>query len=166
MTAIRNSELQILAREVYKERLTAGVAREQARKDLPLSTYTEAYWKIDLHNLLHFLCLRMDDHAQQEIREYASTIGDEIVSRWCPATWQAFKDYRLNSLGLTALEIEIARNLISGQREVALSVATRHGWLHVRDGKFLRNRERAEAEAKLKMLGLNPPWQEGAQPRR
>ena len=137
-----------------------GVAREQARKDLPLSTYTEAYWKIDLHNLLLFLRLRMDDHAQQEIRAYASVIGNEIVSRWCPAAWQAFNDYGLNNLSLTAIEIEIARSLVSGEREVALSVATRHGWLLVRDGRLRPNRERAEAEIKLAMLGLNPPWQE------
>lgn len=58
------------AKHVYEKRLSAGVAREQARKDLPLSTYTEAFWKIDLHNLLHFLSLRMDDHAQLEIRSY------------------------------------------------------------------------------------------------
>ena len=56
------------SREVYEARLASGVAREQARKDLPLSTYTELYWKIDLHNLLHFLGLRMDGHAQAEIR--------------------------------------------------------------------------------------------------
>ncbi len=59
-------------REVYEERINNGVAREQARKDLPLSTYTEAYWKIDLHNLFHFLALRMDSHAQYEIRSYAN----------------------------------------------------------------------------------------------
>ncbi len=64
------ASLQRQARDVYQARIDAGVAREQARKDLPLSTYTEAYWKIDLHNLLHFLDLRMDLHAQQEIRAY------------------------------------------------------------------------------------------------
>ena len=58
---------------VYQERIERGVAREQARKDLPLSTYTEAYWKIDLHNLLHFLALRMDAHAQKEIRAVRQT---------------------------------------------------------------------------------------------
>ena len=67
--------LQRKARDIYEARLAAGVAREQARKDLPLSTYTEAYWKIDLQNLLHFLELRMDEHAQQEIRAYADVIG-------------------------------------------------------------------------------------------
>src|SRR5437588_577688 len=84
-------------KEVYEERISLGVAREQTRKDLPLSTYTEAYWKIDLHNLFHFLALRMDSHAQYEIRSYANTIGHEIVSKWCPLSWEAFKEYRLNS---------------------------------------------------------------------
>jgi thymidylate synthase (FAD) len=53
---------------------------------LPLSTYTQAFLKIDLHNLLNFLSLRMDSHAQYEIRQYANVIGREIVSRWCPVT--------------------------------------------------------------------------------
>src|SRR4029078_5385989 len=92
----RETELQVESRKVYEERLSVGVAREQARKDLPLSTYTEAYWKIDLHNLFHFLALRMDEHAQTEIRTYANAIGNEIVSQWCPVSWEAFKSYRLN----------------------------------------------------------------------
>ena len=87
------SGFHIAARKLYNARLEAGVAREQARKDLPLSTYTEAYWKIDLHNLLHFLRLRMDFHAQKEIREYATLIGTEIVSKWVPFTWKAFKEF-------------------------------------------------------------------------
>src|SRR5580704_9709598 len=74
------AEFQAAARKLYEERIAAGVAREQARKDLPLSTYTEAYWKIDLHNLLYFLALRMDAHAQHEIRAYANIIGNEIVA--------------------------------------------------------------------------------------
>ena len=81
----RSTELQSLARRVYEERLEAGIAREQARKDLPLSTYTEAYWKIDLHNLLHFLALRMDSHAQLEIRRYAETIGQRDRAAALPA---------------------------------------------------------------------------------
>lgn len=76
--------------EIYKNRLLLGVAREQARKDLPLSTYTEAYWKMDLKNLLHFLNLRMDPHAQKEIREYAEILGNQIVAKWVPYTWEAF----------------------------------------------------------------------------
>jgi len=71
----REEELvQRMCREVYEKRLACGVAREQARKDLPLSTYTEAYWKIDLKNLMNFLTLRLDEHAQYEIRLYAQAI--------------------------------------------------------------------------------------------
>src|SRR6187401_3411367 len=86
----QEAELHTLSRRIYNERIEAGVAREQARKDLPLSTYTEAYWKVDLHNLLHFLALRMDSHAQWEIREYARTIGREIVQPLFPLVWEAF----------------------------------------------------------------------------
>lgn len=99
-------ELQRLCREVYEHRLAKGVAREQARKDLPLSTFTKAYWKIDLHNLLHFLELRLDKHAQKEIREYAGAISF-VVSKLFPITWKAFKDYRLNAMSLSATEIEL-----------------------------------------------------------
>lgn len=101
----KEQEFQKQAQEIYQTRLKFGVAREQARKDLPLSTYTEAYWKIDLHNLLHFLSLRMDSHAQLEIREYANTIG-KIVAEHYPNVWQAFEDYRLNAITLTALDIK------------------------------------------------------------
>jgi len=106
------TDFQRFAQGVYGERLRLGVAREQARKDLPLSTYTEAYWKIDLHNLLHFLSLRMDSHAQEEIRAYATVIGEQIVARWCPLVWEAFQDYRLNSLTLSKPEIRILQALI------------------------------------------------------
>ncbi len=95
------------SREIYESRLEAGVAREQARKDLPLSTYTEAYWKIDLHNLFHFLSLRMDPHAQLEIRQYANIIGNEIVAKIVPHAWEAFVDYRLEGMQLTANDIQI-----------------------------------------------------------
>ena len=97
-------------RDVYNSRIAKGIAREQARKDLPLSTYTEAYWKIDLHNLLHFLALRMEAHAQREIRDYATTIGRDIVRHWVPLTWEAFEDYRFNATTLSkdALESVVA----------------------------------------------------------
>ncbi|MBS3172150.1 FAD-dependent thymidylate synthase [Candidatus Woesearchaeota archaeon] len=113
---INELELQQHAQQVYQERIDLGVAKEQARKDLPLSTYTEAYWEIDLKNLIHFLTLRMESHAQLEIRSYASLIGEEIVSRWVPLTWQAFKDYRLNAIKLSAQEIEIISKLIDPNR--------------------------------------------------
>lgn len=92
--------------DVYQQRLAFGVAREQARKDLPLSTYTEAYWKIDLHNLLHFLGLRMDSHAQLEIRQFANAIYD-IVKQLYPNVAEAFEDYRLNAVTLTGPELRL-----------------------------------------------------------
>jgi thymidylate synthase (FAD) len=154
----REKELQNFAREIYQERLNLGVAREQARKDLPLSTYTEAYWKIDLHNLLSFLALRMDSHAQFEIRSYATTIGNEIVSRWCPIAWEAFKDYRMNSMELSSMEVEILKNIVAGKTEETLSAAEKFGWLRRVEGKLAGNRERVEFEAKLANLGLSSPW--------
>ncbi len=154
----REDELQQFAKEIYQERVQLGVAREQARKDLPLSTYTEAYWKIDLHNLLNFLALRMDNHAQFEIRSYANVIGNEIVSRWCPLAWEAFKDYRMNSMSLSSLEIKILKNIVTGNESEAKKVAAEFGWLNEINGKLSRNRERVELEGKLEILGLKVPW--------
>jgi thymidylate synthase (FAD) len=152
-------ELQEKAREVYKSRIAAGVAREQARKDLLLSTYTEAYWKIDLHNLLHFLNLRMDSRAQEEIRAYAKIIGEELVARWVPLVWEAFLDYRRHGMQISRVETEIIAALIANDAPRARSIATVHGLLSTgKDGRLSVNRERIELEEKLRSLGLNPPW--------
>jgi len=113
----RERELLDLARQVYEERLAAGVAREQARKDLPLSTYTEAYWKIDLHNLFNFLLLRLDSHAQHEIGQYASVIGNEIVSKWCPLAWEAFVDYKLKAAEFSVKELAVLRGLLESPEQ-------------------------------------------------
>jgi thymidylate synthase (FAD) len=154
----REAELQALARTAYEERLARGVAREQARKDLPLSTYTEAYWKIDLHNLLHFVGLRMDAHAQQEIREYATVMGREIIQRWCPHAWGAFLDYHYDAESFSRLEFELLAALTRQDTAAALALAEGYGWL-VRDEKGLkRHRERAEFELKLETLGIAAPW--------
>lgn len=152
------ADLHTHARAVYEERLTAGIAREQARKDLPLSTYTEAYWKIDLHNLLHFLALRLADVAQYEIREYARVIGYQIVQRWCPVAWEAFLDYRLDALALSRIEVAVVRMLIKGDRDEALSLAARFGLVSADPSSSKRNREREELERKLDFLGLPVPW--------
>ena len=153
----REQELQRLARAVYEERIAAGVAREQARKDLPLSTYTEAYWKIDLHNLFHFLALRMDSHAQHEIRQYADTIGREIVSQWCPLAWEAFVDYNLNSLTLSAKEVEVLRALLNSPED-ARAAAIRVGLLPPDGTPPARSRELDDLDAKFAKLGMNTPW--------
>ncbi len=95
----------------YEEFLNDNIARELARINLPLSLYTEWYWKIDLHNLLHFLKLRMDKHAQYEIRIYAETMG-EIVKRVAPIAWESFEDYALYGERFSKAELQvIADNL-------------------------------------------------------
>ena len=145
--------MQQRARAVYRGRLERGVAREQARKDLPLSTYTEAYWKIDLHNLLHFLELRMDFHAQLEIRQYAETMGREIVGRLLPLVWEAFLDYRLEGMALTRLEQAVIKRLVSvGQvpaEETAFLAAGDPAW-----SGPAHCRERDECREKLIRLGI------------
>ncbi|HET9299824.1 MAG TPA: FAD-dependent thymidylate synthase [Candidatus Polarisedimenticolaceae bacterium] len=154
----REGDLLLRAREVYLERIEAGVAREQARKDLPLSTYTEAYWKIDLHNLLHFLRLRMDAHAQLEIRRYAEVIGGEIVARWCPLAWEAFQDYRMHGLHLSRAETAVLRGMAAGDHQGALEAARAAGWLERGPEGLRPNRERREMARKLRDLGLPVPW--------
>lgn len=156
----RELELQRMSREVYDERVRSGVAREQARKDLPLSTYTEAYWKIDLHNLLHFLSLRMDSHAQHEIRAYAKVIGEEVVAKWCPHTWEAFIDYRMQASSLSRLEVEVIRMTSTGKSGDAFEFARSVGWLEQGKHGLKRNREREECESKFRLLGITIPWAE------
>ena len=151
-------DLQAAARKVYEERLEAGIAREQARKDLPLSTYTEAYWKIDLHNLLHFLALRMDSHAQLEIRRYAETIGREIVAPLFPLVWEAFLDYRVEAMRLTRLDREVIGRLVAGAG--SRMPASQADFLAAQDPSWRnleRSRERDECLQKLVSLGLVQP---------
>lgn len=151
-------KLHNLARGTYNKRIEAGIAREQARKDLPLSTYTEAYWKIDLHNLLHFLKLRMEKNAQLEIRKYAEIIGNEIVSKWVPYTWEAFLDYQMNSFNLSNIEMKILRSMLQNDHESVVKIAADAGWLKMREDKLIMNLERAEFEEKLEELGVKKPW--------
>ena len=81
---------------------------------LPLNTYTEWYWKTDLHNLLHFISLRADPHAQYEIRAYAEVLLD-VVRRWVPLTYAAFEDYRLDGAELSAKALAVVRRLLKGE---------------------------------------------------
>ena len=152
MTA-EEAAFQQQARAVYQKRLEQGVAREQARKDLPLATYTEAYWKIDLHNLLHFLELRMDAHAQLEIRQYAETMGHEIVAPLLPLVWEAFLDYRVEGMSLTRLEQAVIARLVAAGKvpadEAAFLAAGDPSW-----AGLARCRERDECREKLVRLGI------------
>ena len=92
-----------------------GVARELARMNLTLNTYTQWYWKIDLNNLLHFLALRADAHAQYEIRVYADIMMD-IVKKWVPIAADAFEDYRIGGTEVSAKEINLLKKLLKGEK--------------------------------------------------
>ncbi len=91
-----------------------GLARELARMNLPANIYTQWYWKVDLHNLLHFLRLRADAHAQYEIRVYADTICS-IVRDWVPAAYSAFEDYRLGGATLSSKALSCVRRMLAGE---------------------------------------------------
>tara|TARA_Y100000310_G_scaffold74461_1_gene70683 strand:+ start:122 stop:1072 length:951 start_codon:yes stop_codon:yes gene_type:complete len=118
------------------------LARELARMDLTLNFYTQWYWKVDLHNLFNFLGLRMDPHAQKEIRGYANKMA-EITEAVAPISFKAFEDYRLNSISLSALEINALASINSGKnpRRVISQV-------------FKNGRERTEFKGKLEKLGI------------
>ncbi|MEO0937328.1 MAG: FAD-dependent thymidylate synthase [Pseudomonadota bacterium] len=92
----------------------SGLARELARMNLPANIYTQWYWKVDLHNLLHFLRLRADSHAQYEIRVYADVICD-LVKAWVPATYGAFEDYRLGGATLSGKALDCVRRMLAGE---------------------------------------------------
>ena len=94
-----------------------GLARELARMNLPANIYTQWYWKVDLHNLLHFLRLRADSHAQYEIRVYADEIC-KIVADWVPYAYAAFEDYRMGGPTLSKTSLDVMRRMIKGE-EVA-----------------------------------------------
>lgn len=129
-----------LAFHVYNELVTKGVSRELARTHLPLSTFTEFYWKIDLHNLLHFLKLRIDDHAQKEIRDLARDIL-EVIRPIVPLTIEAFEDFVLGALTLTRLEIALLKDIIKDPISARWRALPGKG-------------ENAEFQAKIKLLGL------------
>ena len=117
-----------------------SLARELARINLTLGFYTQWYWKTDLHNLLHFLLLRGDAHAQEEIRAYARAIGD-VTRRWVPLAWEAFVDYRLEAMTLSRAEREAVRRLLAGERPDLAALG-------------LSKREQDELHAKLGPHGL------------
>ena len=121
-----------------------NVARELARINLPLSTYTEWYWKVDLHNLLHFLSLRADPHAQKEIRVYAEVIC-QIVEAWMPNVWEAFVDYRLEAHTFSKQEMAILLGVLEA------SCATGGLYAHS-DMTTLSKRERDEFTKKTGVM--------------
>eukprot|EP01027_Heterolobosea_sp_BB2_P008462 GEZU01012557.1.p1 GENE.GEZU01012557.1~~GEZU01012557.1.p1 ORF type:complete len:252 (-),score=83.87 GEZU01012557.1:203-958(-) len=118
----------------YDSLVKKGVSREQARMGLPVNVYTEWYWKCDLHNIFHFLALRMDSHAQKEIRDYALAMY-ALIKPIVPIACEAFEDYRLHGMHLTRLEIEAIRNNSDKINST-------------------NSREQSEWEQKKKLLGL------------
>ena len=92
-----------------------GLARELARMNLTLNYYTEWYWKIDLHNFMHFLRLRADPHAQYEIRAYADVMID-VLKCWCPLAYEAFMEYRHGATALSKTSTEVVKRLITGEK--------------------------------------------------
>lgn len=100
-----------VSHQSYESLLENGVAKELARIVLPLSTYTEMYWKMDLHNLLHFLALRLDWHAQEEIQQYGIVLG-EIVKKICPMTWNSFEEHVLYGGHFSRTEISIVKTMM------------------------------------------------------
>ena len=113
-----------------------GMARELSRINLSLNFYTQWYWKIDLHNLLNFLALRADPHAQHEIRVYAETILELIVKPWVPLTYEAFCDYRLNARTLSAQALAVVRTLVAKRQQEAKALRSNSGlssreWLEI-----------------------------------
>lgn len=93
---------------------TKNLARELARMNLTLNTYTQWYWKTDLHNLFHFLSLRADTHAQHEIRVYAEAMM-QSVQAWVPIAYQAFLDYRLGAVTLSRQGLDVVRRMARGE---------------------------------------------------
>src|SRR5690606_5513139 len=122
----------------YEGLLERGVSRELARVGLPANIYTQWYWKCDLHNILHFLELRLDAHAQEEIRLYAEAMI-ALIEPIVPVTVEAFRDYRLEALHLTRLEVDALKRRLEGGEPTL-------------DTK--NSREREEWEQKRKRLGL------------
>jgi thymidylate synthase (FAD) len=109
-----------------------GLARELARMNLTLNTYTQWYWKIDLHNLFHFLSLRADAHAQYEIRVYADAML-QSVEAWVPLACQAFRDYRLGAVTLSAQMLAVVQRMLRGEAVVqADSGLNRREWEELR----------------------------------
>jgi thymidylate synthase (FAD) len=112
----RWNEIREKSREAYEWMTLEDVARELARIDLPLSTYTQWYWKIDLHNLLHFLKLRVDDHAQWEIQEYGRVMAG-MLKRVAPLSYEAWIDYEVCGDRVSRMELDALRRLVCAEGE-------------------------------------------------
>jgi thymidylate synthase (FAD) len=116
-----------------------GLARELARMSLTLNFYTQWYWKIDLYNLMHFLSLRADPHAQYEIRVYADAML-EVMKRWVPLCYEAFVQHRLNAVTLSAGALAVVKRLLAGEAVTqATSGLGKREWLELQAALGLKS---------------------------
>lgn len=145
--ARRWGQIRAQAADTYEWLTENDVARELARIDLPLSTYTQWYWKIDLHNLLHFLTLRVDEHAQWEIQQFGRVMAG-MLKRVAPLSYEAWIDYDVCGSHVSRMELDVLRRLVHGDGE---GVAAREGALSKDElaAAGLSPREIAEFLAKL-----------------
>lgn len=152
----QEAEFQSKARRLYEARLEFGIAREQARKDLPVSNYTEFYAKVDLLNCLKFMMLRCDSHAQIEIREFANVIA-AIVKKLFPLTFEAWEDYWFNAVSFSYAEqtilsnwIAVFRNMIMEEHQVDIfDRIDDYVEESCKSGCYLSKREKSEFISKL-----------------
>lgn len=146
-------------KRTYEDRLALGVAKEQARKDLPLSNYTEAYWKVDLRNLLNFLNLRTDLHAQKEIRDYANIILHKILPLWVPYSYEAFLNYIKESISLSKEEQQIVAAIIQKDQKLLTYLLGLYDYASYNDDGTINKLKRkySELENKLKILKIKIP---------
>lgn len=134
--AQRLAKTQTDVYEHYQGLIDQGVARELARINLPLSTYTEWYWQIDLHNLMHFLKLRMDTHAQFEIREYAKALN-QLARAVAPICMEAFDDFVLSGVRLSGAEVSAVADLVQRTDPELWSEVMQHAQLSKRERELL-----------------------------
>ena len=127
-----------------------GVAKEMARIVLPLATYTEWYWKIDLHNLFHFFKLRLEKHAQEEIRLYAQEMF-KMVKELFPISCQAFEDYILNAITFSAEELRILSLAFASHKDSPIGTADEWADYYAKESN-LNKREKTEFLNKIKSI--------------
>lgn len=154
------NELRKSSKNLYEDLIEADVARELARIDLPLSVYTQFYWKVNLHNLMHFLTLRTDDHAQYEIRAYANIMAG-MLKQVAPLSYEAWIDYDVGGTNFSRMEMNVIKELLyayentSGVGHIDLNQDT--GISNLGDSKYgLSKREVNELVSKLGYIS-DPP---------
>jgi thymidylate synthase (FAD) len=134
---IASSAIMDAAHDTYQGALDLGISRELARTVLPVGTYTRWVTTMNAHNLLHLLALRLDRHAQWEVRQYAEAIA-RIVADWLPLTWEAFVDYRIEAATLSRAEVAALRDVLTPELVRAVCDASAYAGSSAREVEALR----------------------------